>query len=260
MIFKIWGNKKNKIIVLLHGGGLSWWSNQEIIESLKNSYYIVAVVIDGHGEDADKTFISIENSTARLIDYIDNELNGKVYALIGLSLGSQIIVEAISQKNNITEYAIVESALVCPMKFIGKISSIMIKSSYGLIRKRWFSRIQAKELCLPKDKWDLYFEDSVRISKQSLINMSKSNSNYKLKKSISYAKTKVLLIVGEKEIRKIIQSAKELNAKLSNSQFCIAKNMKHGELSLSYTQKYIEIINSFLRNEYTDIKFEKRCV
>jgi len=252
MIFKTWGNKENKTIVLLHGGGLSWWSNQEIIEFLEKYYFIVAVVIDGHGEDSDKTFVNIKNSAEQLINYIDNELNEKVYALIGLSLGGQIIIEAISQKNNITEYAIVESALVCPMKYVGVISPVMIKSSYGLIRKKWFSMIQAKELCLPKDKWDLYFEDSIKISKQSLINISKSNSNYELKESISHTKTKVLIIIGEKEIGKIKQSAEKLNKKLTNSKIFIAKKMKHGELSLSYTKTYIEIINSFLKDEYKD--------
>jgi pimeloyl-ACP methyl ester carboxylesterase len=246
MIFKTFGNSENKAIVLLHGGGLSWWSYQKIIEKLQDFYYVIAVVIDGHGENSDKTFISIENSAEQLIDFIDKELGKQVFALIGLSLGSQIIAETIARRKTITKYAILESTLVCPMKFVEKSSSLMINSTYWLTKQRWFADMQAKALFIPKSELNLYFEDSIKMSKQSLINILKSNASYDLKDSISETEAKVLIIVGEKEIGKMQQSAQKLNTKIPDSQLYIAKNMKHGELSLSYPEKYLEVINSFL--------------
>jgi pimeloyl-ACP methyl ester carboxylesterase len=248
MIFKTFGNKENNVIVLLHGGGLSWWSYKEIICHLIEFYYVVAVVIDGHAESSDEAFVSVENSAEKLIDFIDKELNKPVFALIGLSLGSQIIVETITRKKSITKYVILESTLVCPMKFVEKISPLMINCTYWLIKKRWFSDIQAKAFFIPKNKLELFFNDSIKMSKRSLINISKSNASYELKSTISETEAKVLIIVGEKEIVKILQSAQKLNAKISGSQLYIAKNMKHGELSLCYPERYFEIINSFFND------------
>ena len=249
MLFKTWGNKNNKAIVLLHGGGLSWWSNQELIESLNDSYYVVSVIIDGHGENADQTFLSIENSAKILIDYIDKELNEKTYALIGLSLGAQIIVETISQRSDITEYIILESASLYPSKFIGKFSSIVINSFFWLIKYKWFAKIQAKELFISENKFDLYYEDTNKIKKQTLINILKSSFNYELKNSVEKTKAKALIIVGEKEIKKILRSAEILKTKIKKSEIFIAKNMRHGEFSLFHYNEYFEILKTFFNNE-----------
>lgn len=246
MRFKTFGNRENKTIMLLHGGGLSWWSNQVLIDHYQESYHVVAVVIDGHGEDGENTFMRIENSAKQLIDYIDKELGGSVYALIGLSLGAQIIVETISVRGDLAEYAVVESALILPMKFAEIVSPLMIQSSYWLVKKKWFSALQAKELYLPKEMWALYYEESLKMSKQSLIHISKSNLGYSLKESIRNTQTHVLIVVGEKEIGKIKASAEKMNAIIPNSTLFIAENKKHGELSLSYPQVYIELIDSFL--------------
>ncbi|NLA24607.1 MAG: alpha/beta hydrolase [Bacteroidales bacterium] len=250
MIFKTFGNREYETIILLHGGGLSWWSYQEIIEHLKERYYVVSVVIDGHGENSDQTFTSIENPAEQLIDFIDNEANGQVFALMGLSLGAQIIVETITRRKNIAKYAVIESALLCPMKLVEKSSSLMIHCTYWLIKQRWFSDIQAKALFVPKDKLELYYADSIKISKRSLINISKSNASFELKDSISKTEAKVLIIVGEKEIRKIQLSAQKLSIKTPNSKLYIAKNMKHGELSLSTPEQYFELITSFFNGSF----------
>ena len=132
------------------------------------------------------------------------------------------------------------------MKFVEKSSSLMINSTYWLTKQRWFADMQAKALFIPKSELNLYFEDSIKMSKQSLINILKSNASYDLKDSISETEAKVLIIVGEKEIGKMQQSAQKLNTKIPDSQLYITKNMNHGEFSLSYPEKYLEVINSFL--------------
>lgn len=38
MQFKTYGNKKNPVILFLHGGGLSWWSWQQEIDCFQKEY------------------------------------------------------------------------------------------------------------------------------------------------------------------------------------------------------------------------------
>ena len=246
MLFKEFGNKDLPTIIVLHGGGLSWWSLKGLTEILQEYYHIVTPIIDGHGEDAE-TFFSIEDSANKLIEFIDNNFHGRVFAIAGLSIGAQITAEVLSLRIDISEYAIIESALVFPIK-----STTLMASSgklfYGLIKKRWFSKIQAKTLSLPKEMFEDYYQDSIKISKQSLYNITVSNGNYSLKKSISDTKSKVLIMVGERELEIMKKSAKELNNSIPGSKIFIIPEMKHGEVSLLHPEQYAEILCGFFGN------------
>lgn len=242
MIFKETSNKDCPTIILLHGGGLSNWSLQKIVNQLQTDFHVVIPIIDGHGEDGEEEFISILDSANKLINYIDTECNGKVFAIGGLSIGAQIVTEILSQRENIADNAIIESALVYPIKGITAATIPAYKLCYGLLKKRWFSRMQAKSLCVSPDMFEIYYKDSLKISKQSLINITLSNGNYELKHSISNTKAKVLIIVGEKEISIMKKSAQRLHDEIRGSELYIAPKMKHGEISLMYPQKYVELI------------------
>ena len=242
MIFEGTNNKDFPTIILLHGGGLSNWSLHNIVNQLQIDFHVVTPIIDGHGDDGEEEFISISDSATKLISYIDTQCNGKVFAIGGLSIGAQIVTEILSQRQNIAEYAIIESALVYSIKGITAMTIPVYKLCYGLLKRRWFSKMQAKTLCVSHDKFELYYKDSIKISRQSLINISLSNGNYDLKSSISNTRSKVLIIVGEKEIGIMKKSAQRLHDAIPGSELYIAPKMKHGEISLMYPQKYIELI------------------
>jgi len=245
MIFKEIGNKEFPTIILLHGGGLSNWSLTGVAELLKSDFHVVTPIIDGHGDDGEETFISIEDSAKKLIAYIDTECNGKVFAIGGLSIGAQIITEVLSQRSDISEYAIIESALVYSMKGTTAFIVPSYKLFYGLVKKRWFSKLQAKTLCIPDTMFEQYYQDSLKTSKQSLINITLSNGNYDLKNDIANTKSKVLIIVGEKELGIMKKSATKLNNTINGSELYIAPAMGHGEISLMHPQKYVKIIKEF---------------
>ena len=109
------GQHNSEIILLLHGGGLSWWNYREAAKILSAQYHVVLPVLDGHA-DGDAPFASIEENAARLISYIDDHFDGRVLAIGGLSLGGQVAVEILSQRKDICQYALIESALVKPME------------------------------------------------------------------------------------------------------------------------------------------------
>jgi len=246
MLFKEFGNKNAPVFVALHGGGLSWWSLQKVIDILKTDYYVIVPVIDGHGEDNATTFISIQDSAQKLIAYIDRNFNGQVFTLSGLSIGAQLVTEVLSIRPNIAKYAVIESALVYPIKVVSLMVQPAFELSYGLIKKRWFSKMQAKATCIPDEMFEQYYQDSSKISKQSLMNISLSNGDYRLKESIADTKSKVLIIVGEKEIGIMKKSARRLHETIKGSELYVAAAMKHGEMDLCYPDKLVEIIRSFI--------------
>lgn len=249
MIWKETKNKQMPTIILLHGGGLSDWSLQGVIEQLQPEFHVVTPIIDGHAEDGEREFVSIEDSAQKVILHIEENYEGKVFAIGGLSIGAQIVTEVLSQRMDIAQYAILESALVYPIKGIAVITKPMYTIFYRLVKYRWFSKLQAKELCVPENMLEQYYQDSLKISKKSLTNIILSNSNYKLKKSISDTKPKVLIIVGEKEIKIMKKSARLLKEQMKESELYIAPNRKHGEISLAHPVEYGKLVKKFFESK-----------
>ena len=123
MNFKEYGDSKNKTIMLLHGGGLSWWNYRDEVKKLQNSFHVIIPILDGHS-DSDRNFTSIEDNAQEIINYIINKCNGHIHLIGGLSLGGQILLEILSRKNDICDFAIIESALAMPMKATQKMINL----------------------------------------------------------------------------------------------------------------------------------------
>lgn len=247
MIIKEYGIKNKETIILLHGGGLSWWNYTDEIELLKNDYRLIIPILDGHF-GSDKDFISIEDNAKEIINFIDNNFNGKVKLICGLYLGGQILLEIISQRNSVCDYAVIESALVYPMKNISKIAEFFINKTYKLISKKYFSKLQFKSLKIRKDLFEVYYNDTSKITKENLISFIKANLNYKIKENLINSKVKTLILVGSKERQIIKKSAYKIKSLINSSELEILEGYYHGGISINYPKEYVDRINKlFIR-------------
>ena len=245
MIVKEYGKSNKDIIMLLHGGGLSWWNYKEVSEILKSNYHVILPILDGHS-GSDRDFTSIESNANEIIEYIDNNYNGNVKLIGGLSLGAQILLDILSKRDNICEYAIIESALVCPMKMTNRLIELLINMSYGLINKKWFSKLQFKSLKIKEELFDKYYIDSSNITKDNMISFLKANSNYHLK-NVKTNKSKSIVMVGSKERPIMIKSAKIIHDELINSELEILSGYYHGDLSINHPNEYAEKVKKLIK-------------
>ena len=241
MNFKEYGDKNNKTIMLLHGGGLSWWNYREEAELLKEKYHVILPILDGHA-DSDRGFTSIEDNAQEIIDFINENYNGHICFIGGLSLGAQVLVEMLSRKSDVCDYAIIESALVKPLSTASKVVKPSIKLSYKLISKKWFAELQFASLKIRKDLFDDYYRDSCKIKKEDLIAFLAANVRYTVKDTIKDTKAKVLIVVGRRENFPMINSAKILNEKIKGSTMKILPGYYHGGFSLNNPTQYIGAI------------------
>ena len=120
-----YGKENSNVIILLHGGGLSWWNYRAVAKMLQYEYRVILPILDGHAA-SDRDFTTIEDNAAEVIEFINEQFGGSVLLLGGLSLGGQILLEILSQREDICQFAFVESALVIPSKFIHSRSIIAI--------------------------------------------------------------------------------------------------------------------------------------
>ena len=116
MQFKTYVQKNKPVYMYIHGECLSAFSFQEEIRELKKDYTLIVPVLDGHGSEAQKPFISIQQCAEELLTYLQEYYNGHIQVLSGFSLGAQIAVSMLSMKPDLCEYAMIESAMMQPVK------------------------------------------------------------------------------------------------------------------------------------------------
>ncbi len=246
MRFHEYGDKQKETILLLHGGGLSWWSCREAAEKLQGEYHLILPILDGHAGSG-RAFTSIEDNAAEIIGFIEQNLNGRVLMIGGLSLGAQIVLEMLSQSKDICRYALIESAAVIPSKITNALIGPAFGSSYGLIRNKSFARLQFKSLRMKPELFEDYYRDTCRISKKDMIAFMKANTAYSLKEAIRECSAEVHVFVGEKETREILSSADVIVRKIPDAGLEILTGLYHGEFSINHADDFADKVKSIVR-------------
>ena len=241
-----YGKEHNEVIILLHGGGLSWWNYREVAEQLSSDYHIILPILDGHAK-SDSDFTTIEDNATEIIKYIDDRFNGSVLLIGGLSLGGQILLEILAQRSDICQYALIESALVVPSKF----THAMIKPAFGscfwMIKHNWFAKLQFKELKIKQELFEDYFRDTCGITKSNMIAFLEANALYYIKPSITDCTAKAYVFVGEKENKAMRKSARMIQENLQGSELRVLPKMYHGEFSMNYADDYANAVLNLIR-------------
>jgi len=240
-----YGNQNPETVILLHGGGLSWWNYRDVAQLLSDRFHVVLPIVDGHA-DSDAPFTSIEDNAAGIIAHIDEHFGGKVLAVGGLSLGGQIAAEMLTQRPDICSVALLESTLVKPSKLTHALIGPTFGMSYGLIKQKWFAKMQAAYLGIPKKLFGDYFRDTCKISKEDMIAFLKSNSTYSIKPALRDTQAKVHIVCGSKEQSAIRLSAKMLNKMIPRSTMESIPRYKHGDLSINYPEHYVQMLSTMV--------------
>ena len=238
------GKQNKNTAILLHGGGLSWWNYRDVAKLLEKDYHVILPVLDGHA-DSGGVFTRIEDNAAILISYIDSHFGGQVAVLGGLSLGGQVALEMLSQRPDICRYALIESALVKPSKLTGALIGPSFGMSYGLIKQRWFAKMQAGFLGIPKELFEDYYRDTCAITKADMIAFLKANCAYEIKAGLAETTAKVKIVAGEKEQKSILDSAKLLHKTIPGSHLEILPGLCHGDLSINFPKRYVHMLKEW---------------
>jgi len=241
-----YGKENSHVIILLHGGGLSWWNYKEAAEILADRFHIVMPILNGHS-GSDAPFTSIENNASDIISYIDKNFGGHVLLIGGLSLGAQVLVEILSQRADICKYAMIESALVMPIRMTAALIKPVYNICYPLIKKRWFAKLQFRALHIKPELFEVYYTDTTNISKKDMIAFLKANSNYCIKDTLVDCKAKAFIVVGSREQAVMKKSAKLIADTLPTATLELMQNYYHGDLSVNhsgeYAEKLLQLIN-----------------
>ena len=245
MKFHEYGKEKKDTVILLHGGGLSWWNYREAAENLQDEYHVILPVLDGHAESG-RPFTSIEDNAKEIIAFIDEACGGSVTLAGGLSLGGQVLLEMLARRPDLCRYAVTESAAVIPAKLTNMMIAPAFGSSFGLIQNRSFAKLQFHSLRLKDDLFEDYYRDTCRITKSDMIAFMKASTSYALKDAVRNTSAQVHVFCGEKETGEIRKSAEMIRETIPGSQLHVLPGLYHGEFSICHAGLFAEALRNIM--------------
>lgn len=239
--YRINGNEAGEVIVFVNGAGVGPWMWESQLNYFKD-YKCISFDLPGHGENSDRDFTTIDDCSKSIREIIENESSEHKGIVIGLSIGAQIVLHMMCHHVDVLKKCVVISGLNKPMKLSKTLIHILVSCSMPLIKLKSFSKLQAKELSLPKHMFEAYYTDSLKISKDSLINILYENMKFSFGK-MELTTVDTLLLVGENEKKIMIDSARSTYKKMNNCISYIVKNAGHG---IPYEQG--DIFNALVSN------------
>ena len=93
------GTENPELMVMLHGGGTSYFGMLPTAKEMAKVYHVVLVAYDGFNPDEPETeFVSPMDEAKRLGDYIAAHYGGKIDILYGISYGCRVLMEVLADK------------------------------------------------------------------------------------------------------------------------------------------------------------------
>ncbi len=243
--YQEYGNKNATLMVFLHGGGVSSWMWDKQIQHFTH-YHCVAIDLPEQGLSNHKENFSIRFSAEKIIELIEKISNGKEVIVIGFSLGAQVTIQMLSIKQDLINYAIINSALVRPIPFAKKLIRPSIKLTFPMIKNKSFSKLQAKTLYVNKEYFEKYYKESCQMKSDALVRILEENMSFEIPKDFKRAKGKILVTVGEREKAVMKKSAIDIVSSNTNCTGVIIPNIGHG-ISLAKPDFFNQMIEKWIQ-------------
>ena len=194
-------------MLFLHGGGVSAWMWQPVLDLLDPSWAPEVPDLPGHGSRWQEAYRSHRATTAELAEWIQRAHPEGVH-VTGFSLGAQLAILLASEHPELVRSATVVSAETIPAP-APRPTLVLLAASAPLARRPGFARAQARQLGVPAALTEAYVADSARLSKASLLNSVGENIRFTLPAEWSAYPGPVAVVVGSRE-RRLMRNSAEL--------------------------------------------------
>ena len=255
MKFHEFGNCGNPHIMLIHGGGNSWWNYLRQARVLSEKYHVILPTLDGHGEEYLTEYISTEDTADKLMEYIEKKCGGHLFALGGVSLGGQIVMELLSRKKDLVQKAVIDGSICYPQPAMARycIATVRLcgRLMFGKNACRFqlavMNRLFPSSMRYPKEIAGYYLQDMPRLRKETLYAVYRTYMmQYTLKESVRSTNAEVMYLYGEKEMKCVRESARMFGELVPHCRIYEAKGYNHGYLSVYLPEEWLKLILPFL--------------
>ena len=201
MRYHEFGNCHRQKMILIHGELTPWQLWKPMIDYFSKDYYVIVPALDGHVEEEESEFISIEDEAAQIEDYYIQHYGREVFAICGISMGGAIAHVLWSNQRIRIHNLVLDGAPL--VTYNAMATKIRTRKYLDLVHKSKERDVITLEECkntfLPEQYMDSYLGFIDRLNDSSVINIIHSLSQSKLNRHIHAETTNVLYSYGTDE-------------------------------------------------------------
>lgn len=247
MEFAEYGSKNAPTLIFIHGSCTTAETcYSKVAEALKGNYHCVLCRLDGH-YDGSPDFVSLDKEAEQIEEYVQQNRNGSVYALIGLSLGSTICVHLLTRKKLSVSKVFIDGVYVQNKGALyANMCALMCNIGIGYMRKGGKVPDKLIETVFGKGNRSVVDMMYSGTSKITVKNVCRQVYEYKLG-NISADGVDIISLRGEYEPIPTA-SFKLLKEHIPHIREKVIPNCGHAQFLNEQPDKYIRLLTEFLKN------------
>ena len=212
-------------LLLLHGGGVAGWMWRPLLAELGGDFCAFVPDLPGHGRSASVDYTTHDDAVARLGEVIAEHTPGGAI-VTGFSLGGQLALRLATERPDLVHGAVVVSAetIRAPLP---RPTLALLGWTAPLARLAWFARLQAAQLRVPEVLLDDYLAGSRALRPATLLASVRANLHFDLPAGWSAFRGPAAVLVGARERRLMLDSARRTHEALPGSDLTIAADSAH---------------------------------
>jgi pimeloyl-ACP methyl ester carboxylesterase len=223
LYFEEYGQENPRTIVFLHGGGIAGWMWRYQVEYFKGQYHCLVPDLPGQGQSAGVGIFSIDGVADSLAEFIRSQAHEGKANVVGLSEGAVVVVALLSRHPEQIDHAVSSSAILRPLPGGGLYSEKTLRWTY-----RWFMapfknndgyiRLNMHSSAGVPDEFFADFKQTFQqTTEDGFARMMSGAISYRLPAHLQEVTVPVLVVVGQREYKQMIDSGRDLLHALPNA-------------------------------------------
>lgn len=213
-------------IIFLHAIATSGWMWLGQLDYLSDFHCIVPD-LPGHGQSQHIPWVSLSATAGEVAEIIRQRTPHKQAHIVGLSLGSYVGVELMSQAGDCVDHAVLSGLNVLPLPNLSMMTVLGV-ALLPFIKTERMIRMNATALRVPDDQYAGYRQAARQMSRRAYFRASGDAGRFRLPDNVASIMCPTLLVAGEQEHALIRQSLVQTQRALPQAQARIVPDVGHG--------------------------------
>ncbi|MGE2692147.1 alpha/beta fold hydrolase [Mycolicibacterium pulveris] len=237
-------------IVFLHGGLMSGWTWNPVVERLQQ-YHCLVPDLPQYGRSFHQGPFEMGRAADAVAEIIRSRVRTGRAHLVGFSLGAQVGVQLLATAPQIVDRAVLTSTFVNTMPAVQltrRLAGLLARTTlfrWALITRHWDNHLAAQN--------PVYRDDSRHVSGTQLAHIAVASSGFTLPEGLDTSPIPALFVTGGKELPFLRHWSAVLAQSMPNALDRIAVGMAH-DWPLSHPDLFARAVEAWLNQ--TDLPAE----
>ena len=232
-------------IVFLHGGDMSGWSWQPVVERMQQ-YRCLVPDLPQFGKSFQQGPFEMGRAATAVAQLIRCRVGTGLAHLVGFSLGAQVGVQLLATEPKLVDRAVLCGTIINTMPYV-RLTRLLLGM---LARNKWYRGAvnrhrNARHAGIPSANIDDYREDVRLITGPQFANIVEASAGFTLPEGLDKSDTPALFLTGAKETPLLRRTAAVLAQRMPNGVDRVASGMVH-DWPLRYPDLFSRTVDGWL--------------